>query len=507
VLEILTNLDLLEFVHGDPADLEEIRRRWDLPNVLPPDSFQGDLYKYQLLGFRWMAGLSEKKRGGLLADDMGLGKTVQVIAHMSQLAEENALNPSLIVAPVTLLDNWKQEIERFLPSRTSVGLAVGTRQDRLAVMEQRPDIVLTSYDALRRDQLEAGAIDWKLVVCDEAQYAKNPTAQRTTVIKALKSAHRLALTGTPVENGLMEFWCIMDFVQPGLLGSRQDFGKRFEKPIAEAPSEERPVLVEKLQAELGPHYLRRLKEEVLDGLPTREVQSYKTGLSSAQLDRYIEVSQTALEGPPGERLAAIQRLLQVCALPAAPPTDGSAAQPGDCPKLDQTLQILSEVRDRGEKAIVFTRFLRAQTLLQQAIRERFGIFPDCINGSVTSNRQKIIDVFSSRDGFNVCILSHDVGGVGLNVTAANHVIHYTRPWNPAKENQASDRVYRIGQNRPVTIHLPIVESPDFKTVEERLNELLSAKSELARDVLVPRSELDVKASDFTDELRDAIHLR
>jgi SNF2 family DNA or RNA helicase len=174
-----------------------------------------------------------------------------------------------------------------------------------------------------------------------------------------------------------------------------------------------------------------------------------------------------------------------------------------CPKLEKVLQVASEVQRAGEKLVVFTRFLALQALLQEAFLHRFGVFPDCVNGSVTGNRQRIVDIFSEKPGFNALIMSHDVAGVGLNVTAANHVVHYTRPWNPAKENQASDRLHRIGQERPVTIYLPISVSDEFHTVDEKLDELLRDKERLARDVLVPRASLEIKADELLECVGEA----
>jgi len=502
MLRILENLDLLEYVKGDPDVLEELRRKHTVPQLKQPESFNGDLLPHQLSGFRWLASIEDRRLGGLLADDMGLGKTVQVLAHLSRLNHAGLLRPTLIVVPLTLIDNWERETRRFLGDGIAIHRHEGERGFRMRGLRQGADLVFVSYDTLRRDQLELAKVDWKAVVCDEAQFVKNPTAQRTSVVKALKADHRVALTGTPVENGLIEFWCIMDFVQPGLLGSWSDFRGSYERPIIEADESKRRELVTKLQHDLSPHYLRRLKDDVLSELPPRLVERESVGLSEQQLREYREIAHQGMSGGRGAALAAIGRLLQ---LSATPPSSMVSAPMHErilaCPKLGRTLDLIERIRQRGEKVTLFTRFLAVQRLLQDAINYRFGLFPDCINGSVTGRRQQIIDIFGQRQGFNAIIMSHDVAGVGLNVTAANHVIHYTRPWNPAKENQASDRTHRIGQTRPVTIYLPIVVDDRFQTVEAKLDDLLREKEGLAKDVLVPRKDWDVKPEDLFECLK------
>jgi SNF2 family DNA or RNA helicase len=344
-----------------------------------------------------------------------------------------------------------------------------------------------------------------MVVCDEAQYAKNPTTQRTCAVKALKSKHRSALTGTPVENGLIEFWCIMDFVQPGLLGSWADFRKEFERPIVEGNESERDAKINTLLSKIKGCYLRRMKDQVLD-LPGKTAQILETKLSDFQFQIYQTIVREAKVGGRGAKLAAISKLLMLCAHPSTARGFPIVIEKEDvnCPKLKKTIEILDEIRRHGEKAIVFTDYKVVQRVLQDAIRTTLGIWPDIINGEITKNRQSIIDIFSEKEGFNVIILGHQVAGVGLNITSANHVIHYTRPWNPAKENQATDRAYRIGQNKPVSVYYPIVKDERFKTVEDRLDELIKSKEKLARDVLRPTKDMQVKIEDLIDCIDEEI---
>lgn len=500
VLEIYENLDLLEFV--DPRTLERLEGApgvEDVPPLDPPADFRGSLYPHQLVGYRWLSRLAERRLGGLLADDMGLGKTAQVIGHVLRLKEAGESGPHLVVVPKTLVENWEREIHRFSGGALAVARHRGAGRDFSRDMYVRADVVLTTYDTLRRDQARLGTIDWNLVACDEAQYVKNPTAQRTSALKALKSKHRVALTGTPVENGLIEFWCIMDFVQPGLLGSWRDFRANYERPIVEGEEEEREEKVRRLLDELRGHYLRRLKEDILKDLPPKHTHYRPAPLGEEQLELYKAIARHGRTGGRGAALGAITQLIRLCAHPGAVAPSrfsGEGASSAHCPKLATTLEVLDSIRAKGEKAIVFTDFKAVQRILRDAVRQRFGLWPDIVNGELTGNRQAVIDVFSERPGFNVLILGHQVAGVGLNITAASHVIHYTRPWNPAKENQATDRAHRIGQTRPVHVYYPIVEDERFVTVEKRLDEVIASKSGLARDVLRPSSELRVREEDL-----------
>jgi SNF2 family DNA or RNA helicase len=430
---------------------------------------------------------------------MGLGKTIQAIVHLLHLKENGIDGPHLIVVPKTLVENWYREIEKFSNGSLKVYIH-GTPPRTLSPQSlQQFDLVLTTYDTLRRDQVSLGTVPWTMVICDEAQFVKNPTAQRTSAVKAMKSKHRAALTGTPVENGLIEFWCIMDFVQPGLLGSWADFRTKYERPIVKGTEDERQKQVQGLLHQIKGYYLRRMKSEYLKDLPLKSVEYREVRLSEEQFNIYLQVARMGKAGGKGAALAAIQKLLRVSAHPSALdtlPYGVKGTSVSSCPRLEETLGIIQAVKTASQKVIIFTDFKAIQRILQQAILEKFGLWADVINGDITENRQIIIDIFSEKPGFNVLILGHQVGGVGLNITAANHVIHYTRPWNPAKENQATDRVHRIGQSKPVTVYYPIVKDERFVTVEERLDELIRSKEELAKDVLRPSSELAVKPEEL-----------
>jgi hypothetical protein len=506
-LDVIPNVDQLEFEIALPDDLDR-RRAWasELSDVLPPASLRATLDQEQLFGFRWLQYLSSKGIGGLLADEMGVGKTVQVIAHLLSLHEQGTLMPSLVVLPKTLIENWVREIGRFAPPLRPICVHDGpTRPDSPDELSRYP-LVITSYEAARRDQVLLGTIDWKVVVADEAQFVKNPTAARTSALKAFKATQPLALTGTPVENGLLEFWCIMDFVHPGLLKSRSEFRDEFERHLVGAESDEqRAPIVANLLARLDPHFLRRMKDEVLRTLPPKSfVEEADIPLSAHQRALYLQCLAETRSGGRGAVLAGIGRLLRICAHGRIESGDwlglSSDRLVEECPKLDRTLQRIEKIRAAGEKVLIFAEWKEMQRILQRVLHDRFKIWADIVNGDVTDRRQEMLDSFRESPGFGAIILSAHVAGFGINLVEANHVIHYTRPWNPAKESQATDRVHRRGQTRPVEVYLPIVGG----TVEGRLAQLLREKEQLARDVMRPSSERLVSAEELLTgaDLRD-----
>lgn len=503
VLDVIPNVEILEF-EVDLPDATREERPWVdlLPDIEPSKSFHGSLDDHQLRGFRWLSYLHDLGAGGLLADEMGVGKTAQVLALLAKLHDERRLRPALLVLPKTLIENWLDELAKFTPVIDRIHIHTGPQRARSGEYLAQMNVVLTTYDTARQDQVMLAAVDWQVVVADEAQFVKNPTAARTSVVKALKTRQALALTGTPVENGLIEFWCIMDYVQPGLLKSWADFRTEFERPLIDARDEEtRRGLVDALLARLDPHYLRRLKEEVLSSLPQKRVEDLAgVALSPLQEARYREILDEAKARGREAVLGAITRLLMTCSHPRASVADWDD-QSGDtlikeCPKLEKTTDILESIRSRDEKALIFTEWKSTQKIIQRAIWSRFGISAEIVNGDLTFRRQEVIDQFRKQPGFGVLILNPGVAGYGINIVEANHVIHYTRPWNPAKENQATDRVHRRGQQKPVTIYYPTVSG----TVEDKLAQLLADKAQLARDVLRPTRERTVTVDDLVEAI-------
>ncbi len=509
-LEIFQNLDAIEFRHpgfsleGEESIKPEKDRSVEFFDV--PSLLHGTLMPHQNFGYRWLRTLNKRAKGGLLADDMGLGKTVQVIALLAARKEAGTVSPSLVVVRKSLIENWFRELKTFCPELKT--LPVMTSPFPPESFLTQFDVVLLSYDTLRRNIIALGRMDWKVVCCDEAQDIKNPTTGRTDAAKALKSEIRIAMTGTPVENGLSELWCIMDFVQSGLLGSLKEFRTKYEKPIVRAENKEnRDAASRALLNQILDHYLRRNKEEVLHDLPPKEIHPLHTPLSGSQKDRYVQLVREGKGSGRGGMLSALQKLLLLCAYPWGdqPPEsinfDEAAVQ--QCPKLEAVFEVLDGVRGAGEKALIFADRKIVHRFLQKAIWSRYGITPSIINGDMTEGRQQVVDYFNDSHGFNVLILSPRVGGAGLNITSANHVIHYMRPWNPAVENQATDRTHRIGQKKVVHVYYPIATHDEFQTVEQVLNQLLEDKRQLATDVLVPSMNLRADEKEMMERVFQA----
>lgn len=500
-LLIKDNIEDLEY--SESENIDEIPNKF-LVNVAPPLSLN-DGYKlkdYQQQGFCWLMGMySDKNRqGGLLADDMGLGKTFQIITFFAKLAENNLLRPTLVVVPKALIHNWKSEFEKFLDP-DSLSLNIFYEKNLCIDSVKKSDVTITTYDTLRRKQLELGKIQFEVMVLDEAQHIKNFSTRIAYASKAMKAKVRLSCTGTPVENSLLDLWSIFDFFKPGLLSSMKSFKSNYLVPISKegVTESERLKYVFDLKNKIRPFYIRRMKKDYLHELPPIEFKNYPIELSAHQKKIYKTLLMMRHE--KGMILAVLQKLLMLCAHPfLVCETNDDPLEV--CPKLQKTIEILNEICEKEEKVIIFVGFLKLQELLLNLIQAKYGIelLPP-INGTVDAgSRLNVISRFESSKGFNVLIISPKAGGVGLNITGANHVICYTRPWNPAVENQAIDRVYRIGQQRKVFVHYPIASSmiENAPSVEDKLDKLLSIKKSLLFDFVRPTSDLSLSTDDFLD---------
>lgn len=457
-----------------------------------PSTLVAKLYPHQVEGFNWICSLEESGTGGLLADDMGLGKTMQVITFLLKQKKLNKLKPSLIILPKALIENWYNEIEKFAPVLKS-GMFVHTGSTRLkSVSElQSYELIFTTYDTLKVDQLLFGQIDFQSIIADEAQNVKSHGSQRSHAIRALKGEFRLAMTGTPVENSLEELWTIMDFVQPGALGSLSEFKKLYIKEM------HHDLLMEKLK----PFYLRRTKAEVLkDELPAKHLlKPYYIPASAIQEDLAYTM-MSSIKSAKANMLTVIGNLRQLYAHPAVFDHIPNDIKIKEAPKLEKVFQLLDDIKKKNEKVLIFTDFRKVQSILKREISARYGIQVPTIDGS-TSNRPDVVQRFGATDGFGVIVLSPKAAGVGLTITSANHVIHYTRWWNPAVENQATDRAYRIGQEKEVFVYQIITQDPkNFPngTVEEIMHKMLTEKSELADNVIIP-----FDTSSFQKEVQEA----
>lgn len=514
--------DLLRVPDGTPASL---------PSSLRPEI---SLRAHQLAGVAWLQNLwghSPKQcRGALLADDMGLGKTIQLLTFIARCLEDHPnLEPVLVVAPVALLENWREEIDKFfkpgtLPATLLFGETLAQlRVPQAAIDEQlrqngltrllRKDwranarIVLTTYETLRDLEFSLAAEQWSIMICDEAQKIKNPNAMVTRAAKKQNVRFKIACTGTPVENTLTDLWCLFDFIQPGFLGSLTEFGQLYRRPI-EAETDVDKERIEELRAKISLQLLRRTKTEVAKDLPAKREQCHKLSISAMQLRHYGRVMAELKKAEGGRKhLEMIQVLRRVISDPFA--FDVAEAERATVehilehnPKMRWLIDVLREIRTKQEKAIVFCEFRDLQRMIQRCVGRLMDVHADIVNGDTSAStshansRQKRIRRFQDAPGFGVIILSPLAVGFGVNIQAANHVVHFSRTWNPAKEDQATDRAYRIGQTRDVHVHYPIVSASDFKTFDEKLHELLTWKRSLSDDMLNGTGEL--RAADFGD---------
>ena len=451
-----------------------------------PAGLEATLRGYQEDGFRWLGTLERLRFGGILADDMGLGKTLQVIAHVLAQKETGRGGCTLVVCPASLVYNWMSEISRFAPGLVAVAV-LGTKAARRVLIggHEGADILVTSYDLLRRDVEEYAPLHLSRVVLDEAQYIKNPMAQVTRAVKCLDADVRLALTGTPIENRLAELWSIFDFLMPGYLGTRDQFAKRYEGPVEAGEADGQRLL----QCAVGPFVLRRLKSEVLAELPEKTESVVMAQMGPKQKKLYLshqdrialQVQHMVRAGDPSglgreklKVLAKLTRLRQICCDPRLcieGYQDGSA-------KLETCLELVSQAVDAGHKALVFSQFASMLDLLALRLSEAHLSYFQLTGQTSKEVRERLVRRFQEGEA-DVFLVSLKAGGVGLNLTAADVVIHYDPWWNVAAQDQATDRAYRIGQRRDVTVFKLICEG----TVEERILKMQESKRGLAESVL------------------------
>lgn len=480
-----------------------------------------NLYKHQIEGIAWMESLfHDGYSGGLLADDMGLGKTLQILSfidwHNSYRNPES--RPYLIIAPLSILENWGNEFSRFFKGDLEVDQLHSSCRDKIIRSYLKiKRIYLTNYETVRNPdyQLILGQIDWAVVVTDEVQKIKTPGTLVTNAVKALKADFKIASTGTPVENSMLDLWCIMDFVVPGLLGSAKDFAKNYQTPINKGLDDnELTELGNRIRSEIGLYLMRRLKQVISSELPEKFIKRQNIEMPRIQRDLYYNELRRSKYSDMDHILTTIYKLRAISDHPFLMGYDIQMIPPEELVKTSARMQalikILERVKQKGEKAIVFSEFHETQKILQKVISAKFSLkHISVINGltaarkgqkSQKETRQDAIDKFSSTTGFNVIIMSPRAAGVGLNVAAANHVIHYSRHWNPAKESQATDRAYRIGQDKDVYVYYPLATLPDIKSFDIILDELLKFKRNIADAAMFPSAVNEVSIERFSDEL-------
>lgn len=475
------------------------------------------LKDHQKEGVAWLQHLYKSKASGcLMADDMGLGKTLQILYFIDWHSRKYANHkPYLIVAPISLLENWKNEYERFFRQpRMKINMLTSkdvTRKFDKSIVDkmQKMDIILTNYESLRISQLNFCAVEFDVVALDEAQKIKSPGTLVTNAAKALKCNFKIAMTGTPVENSLLDLWCIMDFCVPGLLGNAKAFAAQYQNPLKKEDTDI-VALGNEVHDKLGVYFMRRLKKDAAKDLPDKIELKEKVLMPPVQKETYASVVNDYTSGIQPNMLVTIMHLREVSEHPYLYDSTLLNHETDEIvetsARLQATIKFLDEIKKKGEKVIIFVERKETQKMLQKLCLERYGIITKIINGDTPSivkrnmpnkqSRQSSIDEFQAVDGFNVIIMSPVAAGMGLNVTAANHVIHYSRHWNPAKENQATDRTYRIGQTKDVFVYYPMAVRADIKSFDETLDDLLSRKTSLATSTIFPTERVEVKQEEL-----------
>ncbi len=502
---------LAEEFHGAKVELSpEVRKL--IAGMAPsskislPGELTATLRPYQLAGYRWMVQNAAIGFGSLIADDMGLGKTIQVIAAILKFKQEGKLekNKVLVIVPTTLLTNWQKEIEKFAPTLSSaIYHGAGRKLETKEV-----DMVITTYGMIRSDLAKFKAKEWHAVVIDEAQNIKNSSTDQTKAVKGLKTGIRIAMSGTPVENRLSEYRSIMDFVNPGYLGSEKAFEVEFSTPIQINHDQEKAALFRKITA---PFILRRMKTDktIISDLPDKIENNYYCSLSQEQAAMYQNIVSSALADI--EQLDGIQRrgmvlkmitaLKQICNHPDNYLKKGTA-DPAQSGKSMMLMELLGQIRDAGEKTLIFTQYKEMGDILVKMVERQFGLVPLFLHGGTTrTQRDALVEEFQNRRNKWIFILSLKAGGTGLNLTAASHVVHHDLWWNPAVEAQATDRAYRIGQHKNVMVNRLLTKG----TFEEKIDDMLNSKKSLASLTVASGEKWIGELSD--QELKEVFRLR
>ena len=448
-------------------------------------SFEKVLRDYQKTGYKWLKVLENYKFGGILADDMGLGKTLQVIALLASSLNEKKKNPSIVVAPSSLVLNWHAEIEKWCP-KINACIIKGDAKSRKDLINtcNDYDLVLTSYDLLKRDISEYEGIKFKYIIADEAQYIKNFATQNATALKALEGEIKFALTGTPIENSVAELWSIFDFIMPGYLYTYNKFKKKLQDPILK---EEDSDALKRLKTLINPFILRRVKKDVLTELPEKNITIMKNEMTDEQQKLYMsyfvqtkkeimeELNQNGFEKSKLKILMLLTRLRQICCHPSLFIENYN----GESGKLNQCLDLINEAIQSGHKILLFSSYTSMFEIMEEKLKQS-GIEYYKLTGSTPVNKRvQMVDEFNENKDIKIFLISLKAGGTGLNLTGADVVIHYDPWWNASIENQATDRAYRIGQKNSVQVYKLITNN----TIEEKINKLQEKKAKLSEQLL------------------------
>lgn len=492
------------------AFIRQLQQLDGLPKANVPPSFRGTLRPYQQRGVDWLVFLRRFGFGACLADDMGLGKTVQLLAYLAHVKEiERPDTPALLICPTSVIGNWQKECARFTPDlRVYVHHGPNrAKNDAFVQTAGEADLVITSYNLAHLDHDDLKQMHWHVICLDEAQNIKNAQTKQARAIRRLSGKHKIALSGTPVENRLGELWSIFHFLNPGYLGSAAEFERRFAGPIEKEGDAHKKAA---LQTLIRPFLLRRTKtdEAVALNLPDKLEQKEYCPLTAEQAALYEQLVNDTLErakeASPFARRGLILQMLngvkQICDHPALYLKERRPRQLVErSHKLEKLIELIEQIRANDESCLIFTQYVRMGEMIQQLLSDLFDEPVLFLHGGVPKQtRDRMVDEFQAKKA-PIFLLSLKAGGTGLNLTAANHVIHFDRWWNPAVENQATDRAYRIGQTKFVHVHKLITTG----TIEEKIDEMLEQKQALA-DVITEGETWITELSD--DELRDLLAL-
>ena len=490
-----------------PVELMELGERLlhfeKINRVEVPPGIEATLREYQLEGYYWMQFLVDSGLNGILADDMGLGKTLQSLTHLSAEIESgrNEGRPSLVIAPTSVVLNWEREASKFAPNLKVLVLQGSGRKSVFHRIDQA-DLVLTSYALLHRDLDELSSHEFHLLMLDEAQHIKNPGAQVSQAARQLNSHHRVCLSGTPVENHLGELWSLMDFLMPRLLGTREVFRESYQTPIEKNDSDAKR---QSLADRVGPLILRRTKHDVAKELPPKTEIVHPVEMNDDQKDLYETVRSTmdkqvrqalAIRGQEAQIvfLDALLKLRQICCHPKLLKEGTAENRETESAKFEYLVDLLETLWEEKHRVLLFSQFTSMLELIEGYLNEKEISYLK-LTGE-TKDRQDLVERFQGGEG-EVFLISLKAGGTGLTLTGADIVIHYDPWWNPAAENQATDRAYRIGQDKPVFVHKLICRN----TVEERIQQMQEKKDDLAGDLLAgATSQLNLTAESMASLL-------
>ncbi len=471
-----------------------------------PKSLTGELRPYQKIGYSWLVQNIKYKFGSILADDMGLGKTLQVLSAILYFKEKSQFEneASLIIVPPTLIPNWENEIKKFTPDLTYY---IYHGSNRTFPLEDY-DIILTSYGVVRLDLDMFLDTDWRICVIDEAQNIKNPNTEQTKAIKSIKASTKIALTGTPIENRLMDYWSIFDFINKGYLSTKDDFKRQYVVPIEKLEDEE---VLENLKTIAKPFVMRRLKtdEDIKKELPEKFVNDIYCSLTKKQIRLYNAILEEIffdIENSKGiQRKGIILKILtalkQTCNHPAQF-LDIKNPKITESGKMELLVEILENILSVGEKVIIFTQYVEMGKIIKKLVSKKFKQEVLFLHGSQSlKEKSHVIDTFQEDENYKILVATLKTGGTGLNLTAARNVIHYDLWWNPAVENQATDRVHRIGQDKDVMVYRFITKG----TLEEAIDAISKRKADLAEKAISNDETFITEMSD--DELKEVLKLR